>query len=553
MSKYNKFLTDNPFRLLKSETSIRMSELSHLERRYTGMVKVGLWEEAESCVKLGSISPEQLRSLVLKLKTNHTERTIYRLFWYYSKDIENHNELSFDEIQYNLLNNSFIDNWLNFIESKNAKALTTALNEWHEITNNSKYISVLTQCLMQDEPIQEEQAKIYVQSAVKQATSLILSDVAELSANEWKNQRTAIALHLIEIVLKSPLDDDLEEMSINRFVPIVNELLAELESIENLYQSKEPEVFSQLTRLSKVIGTRHPVSNQIKYHINKYISSQIRVGISEKSETLTDTNIKNYESDSRIISIDSAPVLFRINGIGLSLIRTAEYEYDKSKSYAIYFFTVFFVPVVPLKRYLVECENNSIFNKHWKFFGKTKFSPYMICHWIVLIIILVLGTITPNQPTAFSDDGGYSVKESAPSKIETGNLSSNAGAELPAMSSNSAVHVPAAESSFERMKRLTEEYKNLESTLTKLKANLDEEKIHLANETERLGRMYRSIDEWSVDTSDQSDVDNFNERVNSYRKQQKRHNIEVSDYNRLVKKFNGMIARQKEILSALKD
>jgi tetratricopeptide (TPR) repeat protein len=98
--------------------------------------------------------------------------------------------------------------------------------------------------------------------------------------------------------------------------------------------------------------------------------------------------------------ITSAPALFTYNGVGLTVYGNAEHNPNDGTYIATHYLVLLYLPVLPLRQYLVIDAQGTGGRRAWSFVGKVPFSPVAFI-WNRLLRLLVVASLVLAGASAF--------------------------------------------------------------------------------------------------------------------------------------------------------
>ena len=263
------------------------------------------------------------------------------------------------------------------------------------------------------------------------------------------------------------------------------------------------------------------------------------------------TNIKNNIESGKSLAyqeniyrdlrpIDSAPSLYRINGIGFTVIGGSDVDLSTGSYLTTYWFCFFFIPIIPIRRYRVIRSGDS-----YRFLGKQDLSQNLK-RWRYLVaaaaaVFLIYVNLPSNS--SYSPPKSYSSSRTQTSQVATTNIS-----QKPTMSTatSSSAQTPAAQASQITSTPVrstkTDEIKALRGKIDTLKTQLNSMENQLQPTEAELSRLETQLNASRGNTSlYNSLVDSYNAKLAVYKQQYAKYKSSLDEHNRLVNQYNALI------------
>jgi tetratricopeptide (TPR) repeat protein len=222
---------------------------------------------------------------------------------------------------------------------------------------------------------------------------------------------------------------------------------------------------------------------------------------------------EKYKVFAGLKPINAAPSLRTTNGIGFTLYGRSDYDNATMSFVATYFFVFFGIPIFPIRRYRVSALDGG-----YRFFGSLPLSNANKWHFFISMASLT-GLILYILASSGSDGSYTSSSASRPSAYRQQPLPSTSTSE-----SKTVYRIPGY----------------MQAELDKLSQQIDREKAtaeHMSRQLETLdsdisrARLY-------LNQESQSDVDEYNSKVNAYNALLERLRAQNQLVNRLIDNYN---------------
>lgn len=596
MARYERYISDNPFRNLEVGSGTPMSVLRKKADAVARAASVGIIPKIPEVGFFGSIPLTELGSAVRSLEGNPERRTVYRLFWPINAvDIplilkgEDSQILGGDPLE--LLHNQFLVSWYRFLSTDSPADAADALEFWQEISESKELQSVLAALIVDEDGVALTESHNVLRNAIKVATLVALERVSSAAARAWDEGETSSAFQLARVLLDSPTDDELEERALEplancawRLHERVTELIEVLPAYHDGFPLDEPKEIVQLVRFGQLLSGRHPSATDwvksserwqtavcwqmrkeaLRLHNDEgrttdalYVAKkalQLSTDSAQKEKlrgevTVLESILQDEKKAAHFCSISkisSAPTLYTINGWGMKLYGRERFEGDRDYYFSTLYFVGFFIPIFPITRYLVKDASPS----GWSFLGKSQWTIWMKLHLAFSITLIFIACYSLRG----SDSVGVQPKLESGTSQAYSNYASSAPVSGPVQSPSD---VPAiANITFpgnERRERLKKELESLKTQIRELDTLIEASETKLSKEKSNVEESYERIVASSPDRYNQYEVDDYNSMVRKYERQRKNYNVKVEDFNDLIYKRKRKVARHNEVVNALND
>jgi len=609
------YWVDNPFRLTGQASSLDYRSLRRHASRVAQSAKVNIVPHIPLGDKIDTGDLVDLPSKVRALATDNVARTEFRIMWPLAPVAVQllcgepvHTQ---DLPEYALRQADFLSAWLEFLEERIGEHAATALKLWHELASDAEMDEHLTRLLTEEEDVQDEAAFDQVCAAQDALEGHLLETTVRVAIQSWQEGDRQEAVAIVGAVLSSPLPKSAQEAALPPLVTIGDSLREEVRSLADVATIPEkratvevPSVVVQLEGLAEALRGRNPASRRWKAAADDWYDGVARslwdfaFGLHEKGDNrgaleltklaLTfarSSKAKSHLTEQRntlqenidygdIRPIKTTPSMGTLNGVGTMLYSTGNrFRPDPTREFAILFFTVVFIPVLPLSRYLVQSSGGN----SWRFFGQTRWTLGMKLHLGIVVCAAFAcfygaaasglttgsyGTTDSSQPSyAPSSSSGTAPSPNLPSASDSQDTSTpstaispqdSRGSDAPAMPSPSNPGTDA----------LTKEHDSLASEvnaqrpqiekeqdgLVGAKKALDDDKAALDQRISTLDSIKSGLDLQTPDQSDPDQLARYNQQVDDYNAELRAYRLDEAAFNKRVDAYNVKLAAAKEHL-----
>jgi tetratricopeptide (TPR) repeat protein len=242
------------------------------------------------------------------------------------------------------------------------------------------------------------------------------------------------------------------------------------------------------------------------------------------------------------------PTLYTLNGIGATFYGGRDYDTDTKSYVTTHWFTVIFLPIIPLASYRVSKTGP----RSYSIYGQVPLSPFLKKYrWSVLaaiVLLIIWATIDSNTSSSSS---------SPPPNTSSGSEYSTAAKDAPPSSTPSSVGYGSGTSSPVERSNLSQESAAIEverGELKQMKVRLDSQKQDLDAQNAALEKMQsyvKIIDStYTADTIPKSvrdrynsTIDDYNGRLPGFKKAVHEYSDAVEEYERRRTEFNARVQR----------
>jgi hypothetical protein len=608
-----RYWTGNPYRLTGGSSSLDSQALRRRATHIAQSAKVQILAPIPLGDRIEAADLSELPSIVRSLATDSATRIKFRIMW----PLEDRavalfcdgGSVSTGALAAPILKQVvFLSAWLEFLEGQTGRQATDALQAWHELVSDEEMDGLLTTLLADDDGLDEETALDRISEAQTALEAHLLNGAIRVATEKWRLGEAPEAAAIIKAVVKWPQSLGSHEDALEPIVSLGDALCAEVKQLTKdipTYTiemvSVAPKAVMQLERLSKMIGEMHPSSREwLSVATGWYDATAGSIwdaafGLHEKGDQkgafdLTENAIKvarspkkkNHLTEQRNIlsknlayseiePIASAPSMGTLNGVGTMLYSTGtKFAPDPSKEFAILYFTVLFIPILPLTRYLAQSQGGG----SWRFFGQTKWSLAMKIHLgvvcaiipLMAVISAIAGAASPSldsagsSPTPYSTPYDYSTSTpaTAPDPILGAANQAEAARELKAAHEQELAQKREAAKAAEQEAAKVAKRKALQSELDVLKAQLDrldpaleDQAASIKLEQGSLADLKQGLDSTYVNRDSQWELDAYNARVDAYNARRRALNDMIDRYKEALQDEHRKVARHNKIVQEL--
>ncbi len=237
---------------------------------------------------------------------------------------------------------------------------------------------------------------------------------------------------------------------------------------------------------------------------------------------------KNRALDG-LIPIKSAPPLWRINGIGITLYGESEPDQSTKSIVKVLWFTILFLPVLPITRYRVIPDGDNAY----RFLGRVRLSTWLVWWRNLALAALaiwvfreILWSKQPDAVSVASTTAAAAAAASTPtSELPTASIGRSS-------SSSSYLYEDLVDSEKRRLDAERDSLGGLEARIKQLDDQMESMEAELEIE--------KSLVE-ALESSAESDADRAE------------YSSALRRYNRLVDRYNGVLARRRTLYGEYKD
>lgn len=619
----HRFLTDNPFRAVSSGSAESFTILRRKADSVAKAAKVGLLPDVPVSEILGTIDLVELPQMIRGLATDSVRRTCYRIMWPMSQET-----IAFlteggtlpkgqipDEEHAQLL---FLSSWLAYLESGSHLDAAAAFDLWEELYRNETMDERLISLLVEEDGTEWEAAHDFVLNAQRTVALTILCQVSSDAASSWDAGQTSQGVQLIDAVLKSPIEDELEELALEPITDYAHRLKDRVEvAIKDMSAwhrgdpTEPPREVIQLERIANALQGRLPSARDLQDTANDWKSAlvwqmrqealrlnreddnagaqqviraalNLTVTAPQKAKLTEDlghlekliSEEKSAAAYSEIKEVTSVPTLGTLNGFGLSLYGKKLFSADKRFYFKVLYFTMAFIPVFPIARYLVSDAPGGA----WHFHGKTPWTQGMKIHCVfactlILTVFLYFANIGSGigGDVSFSKDSASTVVSpehdedasgtpSSPAENEAKNEGDSTAGQLNSAidSENQAGSIFDGSTGRSERDAPESESEELERKLEALKVEIASIKSDIAVERAALDKDKVMLDalEAEIEASDpspysQDEIDVHNAKVQRHERLRVEFNASVRSYNQKVELEKKKVQKHNEVVDAL--
>lgn len=287
------------------------------------------------------------------------------------------------------------------------------------------------------------------------------------------------------------------------------------------------------------------------------VTSDVKTRVIKNLETVRN----NITLHSDLTPISSAPSLSTINGIGFSLYGCTDHDPTTGSYLATYCFVVLWIPIFPLCRYRVARTSNA-----YRFFGQAPLRTFDKWHLAIsiigLITALIIGLISsssaptgspsPSPSTTYTPSPTPSTRTGFSALPDFGDGAAATPQPLPAPTTKRTYRIPSsvsAELETAKQQISIEKAKSdaLDTRLVTAKQGVEAQQSQLDDLRSRQETLGRQIDRDRIylDPTNQSEIDDFNAKVNRYNTLLRNVRAENATANELIDSYNTLLEEAK--------
>ncbi len=272
---------------------------------------------------------------------------------------------------------------------------------------------------------------------------------------------------------------------------------------------------------------------------------------------LIDT-IEKQKHYAKLAPLKSVPSLYTLNGIGTKVYGSRRFEGREDWYYKTLYFVVLYLPILPLKQYVVSRAHED----GWYFHAIAPFgrrNRYHLAGGLACIAALIVWAMVASNAPSDARPGASDVNTSSPQAASFPEQETSAPAVLPSPFSpgdagTGSDTAPVSTSSPEAgtpssRSEPSPEIVSLRAEYTRLKSELTEESERLKSERDAVDSEIRSLNLESdlVDNRDQAAVDEYNGRVRAANARKDAFNESVDEHNAKVRRLKRVVARLRAL------
>lgn len=567
---------ENPFRIVGSASSISYGELRKRADALARNAIVGLHESSPLDDLFGPGDSELLPSKVRALEANFSKLTTYRLFWPATQERMQAfcNDSSDGKEDEQLV---FLKAYVQFLKEPSNLNLENALSGLANFKASTAFRDDLAQQLITDR-VSKDQIQLAFDGLIRAVIEKASATIIEV----FESGDPQVAAAFIQKLFRHEFDQTLVLDSLEPLVRYGEELRRSIESIASElpaftpgHKYTVPPQVEVLLQLADALQGHHPAagswlatsyewSNSVVARLEDFAVSEFESGREEaalkyyqeattyasdpetkkrlkESISIISRRITDIQKNGRLLPINAAPSMWRLNGIGTTLIQMGRNPEDPSKSFGIFCFTFVFIPIFPIARYLVSDSGNGQFT----FYGRTKWTLGMKIYLAASMAVCILGFIALQN----------SANKSTSSSYETPSYQSSYSAPSYAEPQPQTPQTPEERKQEEERLGKIEKWSNERDRLINLSDPtgqlLDKELASLKEAQAKLDKEFKAISKRKPDLYSSSSVRSYNRKVDAYEDERKSVNKRVDSYNQKLKaykdKLNQIDALQKQI------
>lgn len=612
-STQERFLSDNPFRMLGTGSAEALSALRRKADGAAKAAKVGLVQNIPMSELLGASDLAELPQLIRGLVNDAKRKTCFRIMWPLSQEgipfmsqggTVRSGQFPGEELAQLL----FLSSWLAYLEGGSPGEAADAFERWEELYTNEAMDERLVGLLVEEDGLSRDSAYDIVLDAQRAVALTILNRVSSDAASAWDAGQTSKGAQLIEAVLNSPIDDDLEELALEPIADSAHRLKERVEgAIKGMAEWRRggatdpPKEVVQLERISGAMRGRLPAAKDWEETAHRWTTALvwrmrqeslrlnhgddnagaldvIRAALklantSEQKTKLRDdlSQLEKIVAEEKaeaayagIERISSAPSLGTLNGFGTKVYGREPFPPDRSLYFTVLYFTAVFIPVFPLARYLVKDGAGG----GWHFLGRTSWTQGMkvhlavSCFLILFFCIYVANNDSAANVSSTSSEAGSSTSsysppsytapestESFPSSQSEQKPQTEAVAEQTGPTSNSDTE---ERSNIDYDKWIAEQdakqkkREGLERELEELKTEISSLKSEIGEEGAALDEQRSTLDNLKAEI-DASEPNRYSqEEIDAYNAKVDRYESLRAEFNDAVQSYNRKVNLQKK-------
>lgn len=562
------YMNDNPYRLLDLPSVTLQADLERAAETAANAAQIGIPLTTALVQVFGAERMPQCVEKVQALRTDPLERTVYRLFWPF--DYQRRPEfkgtladlLGSDELgpatSFRVLQLRFVISWARYLAKPSVVNMVMVLDAFDTLCKEDALYTFLSE-LLQKEGETAAQATDIGHRAPSIVLDRMLVVFQRQAVQWWENGESEALTDLVQKLPAAGFDESILDKVLPGVIAAADREADRIRALTGSFPGwqasqppPEPAEFAKLRLLALALEGRTPAAQNWLQAVESRVR-QVAGAMRQQALDLADrqneqvvalnilAHIQTFplpEDLERQIKADEArflgvveareaeiwkdiqpmgdpPTLTTINGIGFTVYGHQPFAGDPDWYFKTYYFVFFFLPIIPIRRYLVADSPKG----GWFFHASaplTKFGKYHLGFSLgsLLLFFLYLVFFANRTPSSnYSSSTPYSYYNST---AGTGSSSSR---------NEFADTDPAGE-----RKRLADEY-------DRLRIDVGAEKVRLDQREADLDRVSKKLDEdrKHVNRDSQRAIDAYNERLSSYRRTVRQYNLDIAAYNKHLK------------------
>ena len=570
------YINDNPYRLLGIGSATLQSELQQAAEFADKSVKIGIPPTSGLMQEFGAGLMSSCLERVQVLGADSMERTISRLFWPFDyQRLPNFNGTLADLLQsdslesapdFRILQLRFVITWIKYILQPSAQKVQEALDSFDNLCKVDAFYEFLEELLL-NEGVEAAQANQIANHAPAMALDRLLMVFRRQAAQWWESGEIDAVTDLVRRLSEAGFEKEVLDKIFGDLVTCGEQEATRIRSLIQSFQGwhasqpplqptevaklhqaalalKEhvPEAQGWLQvveeRVRQVVGAMRdqalevasragdgPFALQILLHLQAF---PLPVDLKQELASSAGRLHNRLKAEQEEIWRDFTPVqdnpgLTTINGIGGMVYGRTPFAGDPEWYLTTYYFVLLFIPVFPIRRYLVKDAPGG----GWYFRAS---APLTKGHKIHIIVSMVLATlllayavVVGGNSQRTPDNSDYSRYGSRYSTGENGYSSPYQPDKKEASPEQVALEAEVAP--------LNTEIYRQQKSLEQRRSDLDIALKQLDADKKRVNRYSRSA------------VRAYNARVDALQKKGRQYDADVKAYKAKVKKAEAMEKR----------
>jgi hypothetical protein len=293
-----RYLSDNPFRLLGVSSSCTYVTLRRTCDRVTKQLSVGIEHPIPLSEQFGTEDLDNIASTVRSIAEDHTERTVYRILWPLAEEgvslVVKGNKSRANWVASFCGNQvGFLESWYSFLNSQEEADLEAALTAWAALSQEPEFSDRLCSLLVEEGCDNRSHSGSVVVRALELTTRYVTNRAMKGAAQLARDGEVSSACKVVRAVLDSPVDEHIGESSLTPIIQVgdsLAELIEEAASGFTWKTENPPSECLSLSLLAGAVGERHPCTKTWMNTIRESNSCLVTGWINRAVEYANDEN-----------------------------------------------------------------------------------------------------------------------------------------------------------------------------------------------------------------------------------------------------------------------
>ncbi|MCW3099003.1 MAG: hypothetical protein JWL77_4621 [Chthonomonadaceae bacterium] len=577
------YINDNPYRLLGIGSVATQAKLEQAADLADKTKQIGIPPASGLLQVFGAEMLPRCAEKVQAFRVDPMERTIYRLFWPFDyQRLPNFKGTMADLLgsdvlgpasSFRVLQLRFAIAWVKYLVQPTAQKVHDVLDTFDRLCKDEAFYAFLVELLLQDGDAAEQATDVG-----NRAPTIVLERMLFVFRRQavqwWESGEIAEVTELVQILTQSGYDDEILakilpdlitageqeadrlQTTIQTFpgwmptqMPYQPAEVAKLRLLAQALSARVPEAQRWLhvveDRVRQVtVAMRDPALDlanrqnqdefavQILAHIQTFplpddLANQIQQAATQMQNRI---DARQTEIWRGITPIERGPSLTTYNGMGCMAYGRIPFAGDPDWYFTTYYFVIFFLPIFPIRRYLVADAPRG--GRYFRASAPlTKFGRYHLGTSMVVATLLLLYATYAVQHEPASNYG----TTSAPSTSRHSRYPTDTAG-------SSSLDSPVNDATSAERKRLEDESAQINTDLYRRQTSIDHRRPLLETTSKQL-----DADSKKVNRSSRAAVKAYNARVRAFNKTSKQFDADLVAYNKRIERVNQITKRLREL------